>query len=75
MAKHDETNMQIKTPQVGESSTSTIIPIEAYFHQIQQCRKTNTLIESYELWEFHGFLESRVSHMHSNANFERKSSR
>ncbi len=69
MAQHDGMNVEYTNPALGHTGTSTVIPIEAYFTQIQQCLNT-TLTELSELRKSHGALESRVSDMHTNANMK-----
>ena len=69
MAQHDGMNVEYTNPALGHTGTSTVIPIEAYFTQIQQCLNT-TLTELSELRKSHGALESRVLDMHTNANMK-----
>ena len=69
MAQHDGMNVEYTNPTLGHTGTSTVIPIEAYFTQIQQCLNT-TLTELSELRKSHGALESRVSDMHTSANMK-----
>ena len=64
MAHHDDMDVQNVSPQMGQTNTTPTIPIEVYFHQIQQCLNT-TLTELSELRKSHGALESRVSDMHT----------
>jgi hypothetical protein len=73
MAQHNRMNVEYTNPALGHTGTSTVILIEVYFTQIQQCRNT-TLTELSELHKSHGALESRVSDMHTDVNLKDDSS-